>query len=158
MRLRKVTIHWDYPKKLDNMWYDDRIGDFGLYYISRKIYVTPQPKETLLYIGQTNNTFWERLNAHYYDWMPNHKGEKFVRLGRITRPEIKDNKELKLLIKDVESALIYDSQPKQNRKCKNRYGYYNYCTIINKGKRGNLNQVISMKDHQDSNNLIYSLK
>ena len=154
MRLRNVTIHWDYPKKLDNLWYDDRIGNYGLYYISRKINISPKPKETLLYIGQTSNSFWERLNAHYYDWMFDHKGEKFVRLGRITSPELKNNEELKLLIKDVESALIYDSQPKQNRKCKNRYGYYNYCYIINKGKRGNLKPTISMKDHPDNYCLI----
>lgn len=144
-RLKDVTVEWSYPKTLDNLWYDDRIYDFGLYYISRKF----GAKETLLYIGKTHDSYYNRLAAHQYNWLSNYRGKKYIRLGTVTYPVNKRDDEMKQLIKDVESALIYEMRDTlmQNTMGIGQYTPAHLYRVTNIGYRGELSAEVSMRDH-----------
>lgn len=144
-RLKKVTVNWSYPRLLDNMWYDEQLNNVGLYYISRKF----GGKETLLYIGQTYDSYYRRLEAHDFNWMGYYRGEKYIRLGTVTYPENKSDSEMKQLIKDVESALIYDMRDvlKENYMGIKSYTPKHLYVITNEGYKGELNATVSMRDH-----------
>ncbi|HZK02155.1 MAG TPA: hypothetical protein VFC96_04750 [Anaerovoracaceae bacterium] len=138
MRAKKVNIDWSYPRTYENIFYSPQIYDIGLHYLSRKY----GNNETLLYIGKTSNSFYNRLNSHKY-WLNLYRGKLFVRLGIIISPKTYDDS----LITDVESALIYEMQPFENTDKTNGYYYLNECKIVNTGYRGLLPPVISMWEH-----------
>jgi hypothetical protein len=144
-RLKQVTVTWSYPKRLDNMWADERLHEVGLYYISRKFGV----KETLLYIGQTYDSYYNRLVAHDYLWLHKYRGTKYIRLGTITYPANKSGEELRALIKDVESTLIYDMRDIliHNTMGRNTYAPKHLYAVANEGYRGELSAMVSMREH-----------
>lgn len=146
-RLKKIAVEWSYPKLLNSMWYDDRLGGVGLYYISRKFGL----KETLLYIGQTYNSYYNRLAAHDYTWLGDYRGKIYIRLGTVISPAGKSPDEEKQLIKDVESALIYEMRDVLRI---NVMGILSYTpkhlySITNTGYRGELRASVSMSEHQE---------
>lgn len=65
-----------------------------------------------------------------------------VRLGRIVSPKMYDGS----IIKDVESALIYEMKPFENTDKVKSYNYLTECKIINTGYKGLLPPVISMRE------------
>jgi len=138
MRIKTVKINWSYPVLYENIFSSIRVNEKGIYYLSRKF----GDKETLLYIGKTSNSFYNRLNSHKY-WLNLYRGKLFVRLGIIISPKTYDDS----LITDVESALIYEMQPFENTDKTNGYYYLNECKIVNTGYRGLLPPVISMREH-----------
>jgi len=138
MRIKTVKINWSYPVLYENIFSSIRVNEKGIYYLSRKF----GDKETLLYIGKTSNSFYNRLNSHKY-WLNLYRGKLFVRLGIIISPKTYDDS----LITDVESALIYEMQPFENTDKTNGYYYLNECKIVNIGYRGLLPPVISMREH-----------
>ena len=138
MRIKTVKINWSYPVLYENIFSSIRVNEKGIYYLSRKF----GDKETLLYIGKTSNSFYNRLNSHKY-WLNLYRGKLFVRLGIIISPKTYDDS----LITDVESALIYEMQPFENTDKTNGYYYLNECKIVNTGYRGLLPPVISMWEH-----------
>ena len=138
MRIKTVKINWSYPVLYENIFSSIRVNEKGIYYLSRKF----GDKETLLYIGKTSNSFYNRLNSHKY-WLNLYRGKLFVRLGIIISPKTYDDN----LITDVESALIYEMQPFENTDKTNGYYYLNECKIVNTGYRGLLPPVISMREH-----------
>ena len=142
-RPKKVTVDWSKPRSLNKNWYDEILLGRGLYYLSRKF----GKKETLLYIGQTFDCFYNRFIDHDWYWLHTYKGEKRFRLGSITYPTGKTDVEMKQLIKDVESVLIYMMKPKENTM-----GIYSYTpkhlyVVSNTGFIGELPKTISMKEH-----------
>lgn len=137
MNIKMITIHWSYPLLYENIIYSNRINNKGIYYVSRKF----GSKETLLYIGKTNSSFHSRLNAHKY-WINQYRGKVYVRLGTIISPKNCNDS----VIKDVESALIYEMKPFENTDKLNGYCYFNECKIINTGYRGVLPSVICMEN------------
>ena len=48
--MRKVIIEWSYPMDINNIVYDERMNDVGLYYITRNF----GGNITDLYIGKIN--------------------------------------------------------------------------------------------------------
>ena len=138
MRIKTVKINWTYPVLYENIFSSIKVSEKGIYYLSRNF----GDKETLLYIGKTSNSFYNRLNSHKY-WLNLYRGKLFVRLGIIISPKTYDDS----LITDVESALIYEMQPFENTDKTNGYYYLNECKIVNTGYRGLLPPVISMREH-----------
>jgi len=138
MRIKTVKIYWTYPVLYENIFSSIKVSEKGIYYLSRNF----GDKETLLYIGKTSNSFYNRLNSHKY-WLNLYRGKLFVRLGIIISPKTYDDS----LITDVESALIYEMQPFENTDKTNGYYYLNECKIVNTGYRGLLPPVISMWEH-----------
>lgn len=138
MRIKTVKIYWTYPVLYENIFSSIKVSEKGIYYLSRNF----GDKETLLYIGKTSNSFYNRLNSHKH-WLNLYRGKLFVRLGIIISPKTYDDE----LITDVESALIYEMQPFENTDKTNGYYYLNECKIVNTGYRGLLPPVISMREH-----------
>lgn len=138
MRLKSVELKWSYPVSYDNIFSSDKIYEKGIYYISRKF----GDSETLLYIGKTNDCFYNRLYCHG-DWLNQYRGKIFVRLGIIISPKIYDDE----VIKDIESALIYEMKPLENTDKVRSYHYLSEYKIINTGYKGLLPLVISMREH-----------
>ena len=138
MRIKTVKIYWTYPVLYENIFSSIKVSEKGIYYLSRNF----GDKETLLYIGKTSNSFYNRLNSHKY-WLNLYRGKLFDRLGIIISPKTYDDS----LITDVESALIFEMQPFENTDKTNGYYYLNECKIVNTGYRGLLPPVISMREH-----------
>lgn len=146
-RVKKVTVEWSFPRQLDKNWYSEKLQGKGLYYISRIF----GNKETLLYIGQTSETFYSRLLDHDWKWMNRYRGVKYFRLGTITYPTNKTDEEMTQLVKDVESTLIYHMKPIENVKCTISYAPKHLYTVKNVGYRGELPaEPISMREHTDA--------
>lgn len=137
MRIKTIKINWSYPILYANIFSSNKINDKGIYYLSRKF----GDKETLLYIGKTNNSFYNRLYSHK-DWLNEYRGKVFVRLGIIVSPKTYDDN----IITDVESALIYEMKPFENTDKVNGYHYLTECEIINTGYKGLLPPIISMRN------------
>lgn len=144
-RLKNVTVAWAYPRHLDNLWYDEQLNNVGLYYISRKF----GTRETLIYIGQTYDSYYNRLVAHDFNWLGNVRGKIFIRLGTIEYPANKTDDEMKLLIKDVEGALIFEMRDvlRNNVMGTKSYTPKHLYLITNTGYRGELSATVSMKEH-----------
>lgn len=47
--MRKITIEWSYPMEIENILYDERMADIGIYYITRRF----RNHISDLYIGKT---------------------------------------------------------------------------------------------------------
>jgi hypothetical protein len=148
-RLKRVVIEWSYPKTYDRMWRDDRIYDFGLYYITAHRVRCRVRMEESLYIGQTSISFESRFIEHDENWFHEIRGQKYIRLGKITYPTRSTRGMTKTVIHDVERALIYDMGTvlRQNIMGINSYSPNHLYTIANNGFRGGLQKVISMRDH-----------
>ena len=142
-RLKRVTAEWSHPRQLEKNWYNELLWDNGLYYISRKFGST----ETFLYIGQTSVAYVDRLSDHDWNWLHKYRGKKYFRLGTIIYPTRKTKDDMKQLIIDVESALIYETQPLNNEKAKKSYNPKHLYIIENTGKRGELPRKVSMRNH-----------
>ena len=144
-RLKSVSVEWKYPRLLDNFWYDEESGGYGLYYISRKF----GNKETLLYIGQTYDSYYNRLICHDYNWLGNYRGKKYVRRGIITSPVRRTDEDARQLLKDIESMLIYEMRflLQQNVMGVNSYKPSHLYSVTNTGYRGVLSAEISMRNH-----------
>ena len=80
--MRKITIDWSYSMEIDNILYDERMQDIGIYYITRDF----GGHKSDLYIGKTTYSFGSRLEAHWWNWLDNYRGKKYVRLGTIVKP------------------------------------------------------------------------
>lgn len=142
MRLRNVEINWSKPMLYENSYYNERVDGKGLYYISRKF----GGNEALLYIGKTYDCFFIRLLSHDENWLNKYRGTKYVRFGTISSP-IVDDEEFKILVKDVESALIYELNPVHNTMSTKSYTLTYECRIRNSGYHGVLPLEINMRDH-----------
>ena len=121
-RLHNISIHWSYPRVIENIESDWKCNENGLYYISR-IY---NNVESPVYIGETKRDFITRIDEHYQkvsDFF-NRRGIKKIRLGTIVKPQnlsSYDEKETKHLLQTIESRLVEYLR-------KNGYGKY-LCNI-----------------------------
>ena len=106
-RLHHITLHWSYPKRLDDIDTSWKSHENGIYYISRKFGGVESP----IYIGETKRDFITRINEHYKcvsDFF-NKRGEKYIRLGTIVKPQsLKsyESTEIKHLLLTIESELV----------------------------------------------------
>lgn len=135
-----VIIKWSYPREFENAKETELCYEgYGIYCISRKF----GDNETILYIGKTDKQFRGRLNSHSKVWMSNYRGEKIVRFGTIVKPTTVTSE----IINDVESAIIYDIEPKHNKSKIKSYGYFEEYVILNQGYRGKLPKLIDIRNH-----------
>ncbi|MBE6843935.1 MAG: hypothetical protein E7510_14110 [Ruminococcus sp.] len=134
--MRKVRIEWSYPMDINNIIYDERMSDIGLYYITRNFggHITD------LYIGKTTYNFHSRLESHIKNWLGDHRGLIQVRLGYIVYPQNITRQYRKELIDSAEKTLIYFMRDKlkHNKQCmKDCYPKY-WLDIYNTRYIGNL--------------------
>ena len=137
---KTITIKWSYPREFENAKETELSYEgYGIYCISRKF----GGNETILYIGKTDKRFRDRLKNHKKDWMSNYRGEKIVRFGTITKPVTVTS----TIINDVESAIIYDIDPKHNKSKRKGYSYFEDYILYNQGYRGKLPKIIDIRNH-----------
>lgn len=134
--MRNVVIHWAYPMEIDHILSDVRMSDIGLYYITRSW----GGKNSDLYIGKTTYSYKSRLESHWWYWLDEYRGKKYVRLGTITSPKRLREDQLKQLINDVEMTLIFCCREQliHNQMCTQSCNPSQRLHIFNTGWRGNL--------------------
>lgn len=125
-----VTVQWDKPKTIEESIDDCLSIKSGVYCISRVF----GNNETLLYIGKSSGGSGcrGRLKRHYEEWTGLYRGNILVRLGTITK-ETLHNIPPDEIIEDVESALIFETSPPENKSKVLGYSRYNYLIIKNRG-------------------------
>ena len=138
MRHKTAEIYWHYPKSIYSITKDPQYdGYLGVYAIYRKFGVN----ETLLYIGKADKcSVRSRLKEHLKYWLSSYRGDKIVRIGEILKPYPL----LSEHIEDIESGLIYETQPIVNVSKRATYFCCNFHNILNTGYRGRLPRNISM--------------
>jgi len=130
--------------EIENILYDERMADIGIYYITRRFgnHVSD------LYIGKTVYSFGSRLESHYWYWLDKYRGKKYVRLGTIVKPKNISEDDLKQLIGDAEATLIYclGDQLLQNKMCTISCNPSQRLMITNIGRRGNIPEQVFITD------------
>lgn len=135
-----VHIKWYGAYGLDNFYTKEIALYSGIY----AIYRVYGEKETLLYIGKTSRTFWQRISEHQKDWLWNVKGKIKIRLGLLEFPNSGRYSAKKLA--DVESLLILWHLPKENTTSTCYYRGRVNLEIINLGRRGQLAKRITTNE------------
>jgi hypothetical protein len=143
---RIVHVYWSYPKTWESALSAIEAEGTGVYQIYRRF----GQSETLLYIGLVkgkSRKFRVRMNEHRRDWLYQKRGAIQLRFG-----EIQTFRGLALdeqLIEEVEGALIYDAQPPENTQKRSDYKVRADLIVKNKGYRGQLQELIDTRDHDD---------
>lgn len=134
--MRKITLDWSYPMDINNILYDERMKDIGLYYITRNF----GGNISDLYIGKTTYSFGSRLESHVWYWLDNYRGSKQVRLGYLVSPKRISDEDRMTLINDAEMTLIWLMRNSliHNKQCTKNCYPTNRLLINNIGYRGNL--------------------
>ncbi len=125
-----VTLKWLKPIPLEELGSNVDFIVAGIYCILRKY----GDKTTIFYVGKSDSQGTQkRLKDHQYTGKTDEKkGRKYVTCAAINSNNAK-NLDHKILIDDVESALIYVSQPEDNKQKKNSFNYKKAVTIKNTG-------------------------
>lgn len=144
--MRKIIIDWSYPMDIDNILYDERMNDIGIYYITRNF----GGKISDLYIGKTIYSYRSRLESHWWDWLDNYRGKKYVRLGTIVKPKYISEENYKQLINDTESTLIFCCRKQliHNSMCMKSCSPSQRLYILNTGWRGNIPAEVFISDDE----------
>jgi len=131
---------------IDNILADERMSDIGLYYITRNF----GGKISDLYIGKTIYGYKSRLKSHWWFWLGNYRGKKFVRLGTIVKPKNISEEDLYQLINAAEATLIFclRKQLIHNIKCTVSCNPSQRLKITNIGRRGNIPSEVYIPDDE----------
>lgn len=127
--MQTATLTWHGPYSFDRILNYDIAYNKGIYAISR----IWGGKETLLYIGSTKRTLYQRIYEHSW-WFPDIRGKIRIRFGIL---DLSEGQRFSLRkLKDIEALLIAWHRPCENTM--NYHYYYGrfYLTVINKGRRG----------------------
>ena len=143
MRDKIIRILWSEPMPIDDAIQSDVTLQAGLYYLTRILH----EKETSLYIGKATRTIRERLIDHRNNWLSNHYGKKYVRIGNIIYPRHVDSE----IIDHAESALIFEHSDIliDNIGKTKSYSYLELYQIQNTGNIGCLKDCIRMHIHPE---------
>lgn len=144
--MRKITIEWSYPMEIESILGDERMNNIGIYYITRNF----GGNISDLYIGKTTYNYKSRLESHWWYWLDDYRGKKYVRLGTIIKPKYPSDENLKQLINDVEATLIFccRNQLIHNKMCMNTCSPSQRLHITNTGRRGNLPAEVYISDEE----------
>lgn len=144
--MRKIIIDWSYPMDINNILSDERMDDIGIYYITRNF----GGKISDLYIGKTTYSYKSRLESHWWNWLDNYRGKKYVRLGTIVKPKHVSEENLKQLINDTEETLIFccGNQLIHNTMCISSCNPLQRLHIFNTGWRGNIPAEVYISDKE----------
>ena len=146
--MRKIVVDWSYPMEINSILSDARMSDVGLYYITRNFggHISD------LYIGKTTYSYKSRLESHWWYWLDNYRGKKYVRLGTIVKPRNLSEDDRKQLINDAEMTLIYccgNQLPLiHNTMCKSSCNPSQRLHIFNTGRRENLPAEVFIPDDE----------
>lgn len=142
--MRGITIDWSYPMEIDKILADERMSDIGIYYITRNF----GGHTSDLYIGKTIYSYKSRLESHWWYWLDNYRGKKYVRLGTIVKPKSISSEDIKQLINDAEATLIYSlsNQLIHNTMCTSSCNPSQRLKITNSGFRGNIPAEVYISD------------
>ncbi|MGY3717643.1 GIY-YIG nuclease family protein [Sutcliffiella cohnii] len=135
-----VHLRWYGAYSLDN-FYNTEIALYSGIYAIYRVY---GEKETLLYIGRTTRSFWQRICEHQKDWLWSVKGKIHIRLGILEFPNGGRYSAKKL--SDVESLLILWHLPKENTTSTCYYRGRVDLQVVNLGRRGLLAKRISANE------------
>lgn len=139
MLMTTVYIKWFGPYSLESFYNKEIAQNLGVY----AIYRVYGGKETLLYIGKTSRSFFQRISEHNKDWLCNVKGQIKIRLGLLGFPN--GGKFSKQKLADVESLLILWHLPTENTTSTVYYRGRNNLEVYNYGRKGQIIQKISTK-------------
>ncbi len=131
---------------IDHILSDARMADIGLYYITRNF----GGNVSDLYIGKTTYSYGSRLESHWWNWLDDYRGKKFVRLGTVVKPKHIAEENLRQLIADAEATLIFccRSQLMRNKMCTKTCNPSQRLHIFNTGRRGNLPGALYIPDKE----------
>lgn len=148
--MKNITIEWTYPMDIDNIIYDERMCDIGLYYITCKRKSKYGFNERDLYIGKTTYNYGSRLDSHWKNWIDDYRGKKFVRLGYLVKPYYTGEDKIKQLINDAEKTIIWLMRDSliHNKQCMKDCHPINRLIIKNIGFRGNLSAEMGFTDEE----------
>lgn len=134
-----VTVHirWYGAYSIDSFFTKDISLYSGIY----AIYNVIGEKETLLYIGKTNRSYFLRISEHNKTWLCNVKGVIKIRVGLLELPNGGRHSVKRLA--DVESLLILWHTPKENTTCTVYYRGRFDLEVINLGRRGLIDRSVS---------------
>lgn len=119
-RPKSINICWQKPILWDDHWRESPYVQYGpgVYAFTRVF----GEKETLLYIGETKRSFRERMEEHIEDHKKGKeeflfcRGRIYLRCGIIENLNGYTDLELKRILRNVETHLIWEYNPKYNRK------------------------------------------
>ena len=135
--MRIVRIEWEGPFSIEEVLeLDDRNKDCGLYQIYGHHIV--YGKDSLLYIGQTGNTFSQRFNEHLV-WLEEEEGV-FIHVGRIASEDYDEQGR-----QDVEALTIHWHSPAYNSSNIETYNGQRL-KVVNDGDRGDLCERLSTNE------------
>lgn len=136
--MQNVILKWYGPYDLQRIESKDVVYEHGVY----SIYRVYNNNEKLLYIGKTSRNFLTRLKEHV--WLHNVRGQIRVRLGII---QLEDGQRFSSKrLGDVESLLITWHSPPENTTNANYYYGRKKLTIVNIGRRGQIEPKVSTDD------------
>ena len=131
----QCRVKWEGPFTVEAVLKMQDADDFGLYQIyGRHVVFGP---EKLLYIGRTEQSFGERFQSHWDQWLwdDQYESDISIRLGRV-HPDSSD------VLADVEAFEIYYHSPPYNSSNINAYKGQPL-SVQNDGDRGDLLACIS---------------
>lgn len=155
-RPRTVIINWSYPRLLRDIETSPYANDIGIYFVTRKTTYRGISREYVVYIGKTHQDFVTRMRQHFKKGkLPNNSSNYFVRLGRIELLTPLSDEDMKILIRDVESGLIFhlknymdiDQRYMINVSQTSSYTALYGLRIENHGKHGVLPSLVDTNEH-----------
>ena len=110
-----ITLKWTPPRPLEEVVDDPDAVSSGVYYITRKY----GSNVNLYYVGKSAGTGIKgRLKKHMGTTNTQKKGQNMASFAEIKKSMVGDL-DLTDVIDDIETVLIYDSQPEYNLQKKN---------------------------------------
>ena len=134
--MRSVRVEWEGPFSIDAVLeLDDKNKDFGIYQIYGHHIIFGAG--SLLYIGETNQTFRQRFITEHIVWLEEEEGV-LIHVGRIMKEDY-DAYDRKKVIKDTEALTIKWHSPPYNSL---NIGTYNgqRLKVVNLGALGSLEE------------------
>ena len=135
--MRSVSVEWEGPFSIEEVLeLDNRNKDYGLYQIYGHHIV--YGADSLLYIGETSQTFSQRFNDHT-GWLKEEEGV-FIHVGRIASEDYNEQ-----VRKDAEALTIYWHSPAYNSSNIEAYNGQSLI-VVNSGERGDLCENLSVAE------------
>lgn len=132
---RKATVKWSRAIDLDQVVTGKFAAaeDYGIYMMVEDI--GDGRGKQLIYVGivksSDRRTFFKRMQEHRKDWLHSiAKGQIWIKFGIIETYDKLDDQ----LIEDVESAIVFGAQPRENTAKKSSYRLWNDVEVTNEGQ------------------------
>ncbi len=135
--METAHINWYGPHSLQHFFTKEISTNYGVYAIYR-IYGN---KQTLLYIGKTTRSFWQRISEHDKKWFCNIKGRIIIRVGVLVNSE--GGRFSAKRLSDVESLLVLWHHPCENTSCTRYYSGRMALEVVSHGRRGLIDREVS---------------